>query len=46
MYGYLENHNIRATSFKYILCSSMINLFADYYASVLPKVTNITITQL
>lgn len=46
MYGYLVNHNIRVTSFKYILCSSMINLFADYYASVLPMVTTITITQL
>lgn len=46
MYGYLVNHNIRVTLFKYILCSSMINLFADYYNSVLPRVTTITITQL
>lgn len=46
MYGYLVNHNIRVTSFKYILCCSMIKLFADYCASVLPRVTTITITQL
>lgn len=46
MYAYLVNHNIRVTSFKYILCCSMINLFADYYTSVLLRVTTITITQL